>query len=151
MNDFKRNDRFGGKRMGGGKPAFQRPGGGFNRPQSQMYPATCAQCGNACEVPFRPDGQRPVYCRDCLGGNKPPMPSREPQRPAFRAPAPMQPQSRPQVQTSDPRIDALQGQLAKVLVKLDQILLGMAVSKAQVTMTIPATKPKKSSKIAKKK
>jgi CxxC-x17-CxxC domain-containing protein len=32
----------------------------------QMYPATCAQCGKATEVPFQPRGDKPVYCNDCF-------------------------------------------------------------------------------------
>ena len=31
-----------------------------------MYKAVCANCGKSCEVPFRPSGDRPVYCRDCF-------------------------------------------------------------------------------------
>jgi CxxC-x17-CxxC domain-containing protein len=30
-----------------------------------MYPAVCAQCGKETEVPFKPTGDRPVYCSDC--------------------------------------------------------------------------------------
>ncbi len=32
----------------------------------QMHPAVCAACGAACEVPFQPRGDRPVYCSDCF-------------------------------------------------------------------------------------
>jgi len=32
----------------------------------QMYPAICADCGKACEVPFQPKGDRPVKCLDCF-------------------------------------------------------------------------------------
>ena len=32
----------------------------------QMYPATCADCGKATEVPFEPRNGRPVYCSDCF-------------------------------------------------------------------------------------
>ena len=39
-------------------------GGGFGGPR-QMYPVVCAQCGQDAEVPFRPRGDRPVYCNDC--------------------------------------------------------------------------------------
>ncbi len=35
------------------------------RPQRQMFPAVCAQCGKDCEVPFQPREGRPVYCSDC--------------------------------------------------------------------------------------
>ena len=30
-----------------------------------MHKATCADCGNECEVPFKPKEDRPVYCREC--------------------------------------------------------------------------------------
>jgi CxxC-x17-CxxC domain-containing protein len=30
-----------------------------------LYPATCAGCGKQTEVPFKPSGDRPVYCQDC--------------------------------------------------------------------------------------
>ena len=40
--------------------------GGYGyRPQRQMFPATCAQCGKSTQVPFEPRGDRPVYCSDC--------------------------------------------------------------------------------------
>lgn len=32
-----------------------------------MFAATCSSCGKACEVPFRPTGEKPVYCSDCFG------------------------------------------------------------------------------------
>jgi CxxC-x17-CxxC domain-containing protein len=35
------------------------------RTPRQMFPATCAQCGKATEVPFQPRGDKPVYCSDC--------------------------------------------------------------------------------------
>ena len=46
----------------GGPP---RPGGYSSGPR-QMFPATCASCGKPTEVPFKPSGSRPVYCRDCF-------------------------------------------------------------------------------------
>lgn len=36
----------------------------------QMYPVTCAECGKQTEVPFRPTGEKPVYCRDCFNKSK---------------------------------------------------------------------------------
>lgn len=32
----------------------------------QMFPATCADCGKATEVPFEPHSGKPVYCSDCF-------------------------------------------------------------------------------------
>ncbi len=31
-----------------------------------MYTATCATCGEEIQVPFKPDGTRPTFCKDCL-------------------------------------------------------------------------------------
>lgn len=33
--------------------------------ERQMYPAVCAACGKETTLPFKPSGDRPVYCRDC--------------------------------------------------------------------------------------
>ena len=46
-------------------------GGTSSYPRRQMYPATCAQCGQPTEVPFEPRGDRPVYCSDCYRRVKP--------------------------------------------------------------------------------
>lgn len=37
-----------------------------NRDDRQMFDATCSDCGRSCEVPFRPTGNRPVYCNNCF-------------------------------------------------------------------------------------
>jgi CxxC-x17-CxxC domain-containing protein len=59
---------------GGGRGGYGRGGGGGGRGYSsgprQMFPATCAQCGQPTEVPFKPSGSRPVYCRDCFQAQK---------------------------------------------------------------------------------
>lgn len=34
---------------------------------AMMYDATCGQCGNECQVPFRPNGRKPVLCSTCFG------------------------------------------------------------------------------------
>lgn len=71
MKDFKGGKRFGGDRGGfGGKPSFNRGDRG-DRGDAPMFKATCASCGKPCEVPFRPSGDRPVYCRDCFAKNAP--------------------------------------------------------------------------------
>jgi CxxC-x17-CxxC domain-containing protein len=65
---MERRGGFGGGRSreggyGGGR------GGGFNA-NRPMFKATCADCGNECEVPFEPREGRPVYCRDCYQKHK---------------------------------------------------------------------------------
>ncbi len=41
-------------------------GGGYDRNDREMHPAVCAECGKDTMVPFRPRGDRPVYCSDCF-------------------------------------------------------------------------------------
>ena len=31
-----------------------------------QYKAVCAECGQACGVPFKPSGGRPVFCSECF-------------------------------------------------------------------------------------
>ena len=37
----------------------------------QLYKIKCADCGKETEVPFKPDGRRPVYCSDCYRKHRP--------------------------------------------------------------------------------
>ncbi len=45
---------------GGGRPAGDR----------QMYTVNCDECGVETQVPFKPSGSRPVYCRDCFSKSR---------------------------------------------------------------------------------
>ena len=51
--------------QGGGYGSSYGGGGGYDRPQRQMFSATCARCGKEAQVPFEPRGDKPVYCSDC--------------------------------------------------------------------------------------
>ena len=35
-----------------------------------MYKAVCSECKKSCDVPFRPTGDKPVYCRDCFADKR---------------------------------------------------------------------------------
>ncbi len=61
-------DRRGG--FGGNRGGNRGGGGGFNRGPREMHKAVCAECKQECEVPFKPSGDRPVYCRDCFQKHK---------------------------------------------------------------------------------
>jgi CxxC-x17-CxxC domain-containing protein len=68
MAYFNRENRGGGN--GFGKKNFKRGGFGggdrFNKPRPFMHKAICSNCGAECEVPFKPTGDRPVYCSNCF-------------------------------------------------------------------------------------
>jgi len=57
------------------KSYSQRPARNFNRSdrfergdaRERTYTkATCADCNKECELPFKPKGDRPVYCSECF-------------------------------------------------------------------------------------
>lgn len=36
----------------------------------EMFNAICSECKEACQLPFKPSGDRPVFCRDCYRKRK---------------------------------------------------------------------------------
>jgi CxxC-x17-CxxC domain-containing protein len=50
---------------GGGFSGYSS-GGGYDRGPREMFSATCSKCGREAQVPFRPNGSKPVYCSDCF-------------------------------------------------------------------------------------
>ncbi len=141
---FKKGGFSGGSRFGGDR------GGRGDRPQ--MFDATCANCGNECQVPFRPTGDKPVYCNNCFrrdddrgsdrGGNRggdfdrKPKPSRNFD---FRERAETIKEGK------DNRIDELKTQVSAMSAKLDT-LMGMVTA-----MSAPSEKPAAKKKTAAKK
>jgi CxxC-x17-CxxC domain-containing protein len=47
-------------------PPRREPQPPRERPQRELHTASCTVCGTPAEVPFVPDGIRPVYCLPCL-------------------------------------------------------------------------------------
>lgn len=65
MKNFDRNNRSGGSKWN--KGGSGRDFGSRDRaPRSSMHQAICSECGKECEVPFRPTGDRPVFCSNCF-------------------------------------------------------------------------------------
>jgi CxxC-x17-CxxC domain-containing protein len=64
MADFHQRPRFGGapQRSFGSRPSF----GNRSNGDRQLHEAECASCGTGCQVPFKPNGKKPVYCKDCF-------------------------------------------------------------------------------------
>ena len=126
--DSDRSDR-GGKRDFG-KPNFRDRGDSRDRGDRPMHEATCAECGEKCEVPFRPNGEKPVYCRDCFGSSK-----GKDSGPSFKKP-----------EQSSGQMDQLNAKLDKIL-KTMEIMMGkkeFIVERKQAAEDVPkVTKPKK--------
>lgn len=70
----KRAGGGGGNRFGGGGGGRFGGGGGrgysADRGPREMFAAICGDCGKETQVPFKPRGDKPVYCSDCFSKRK---------------------------------------------------------------------------------
>lgn len=147
MNNFKKG-RFGGGNKGGGfnKGGFDRgesrggfrsaPGRDFSRPM-EMHQATCARCQKMCEVPFRPNGKKPVFCKDCFASGRPDVPGRDFSRPDHSA----RPSFRPE--GGERRSDDLKAQIETLNSKIDSLtrmVQALSHAPAQKEAAVPAVK-----------
>ena len=153
---------FRAPRTGGYQGSNERPGYGSHKGdhnsgerREQKFQATCSECNKTCEVPFRPNGSKPVYCKDCFGAKKGAAgpnndrfdkrdfgghahPSRD-ERPA-QAP-----------QQRDSRIDELKSQVDSMQSKLDRIIRALEGNKTVAearTFEKPAAMAKVAEKLA---
>jgi CxxC-x17-CxxC domain-containing protein len=66
--------RFGDRDSRSDSGRDSRPSAGrFDRPRSNLtlFDVTCESCGKDTQVPFKPTGGKPVYCRDCFKSDAP--------------------------------------------------------------------------------
>jgi CxxC-x17-CxxC domain-containing protein len=165
MGDFNKRggNSFGGGRSGGGFRGGDSRGSSFGggrsgaRPgnrdfrESQMFSATCAECGKTCEVPFRPTGDKPVYCSYCFskhkedGGDHPrrndgrEAPRREGGNNSFVSRGPsMDRAPRPQVDNS--LVLDLKKQIDMVNSKLDKVMEILKKADSQEVKKVPENK-----------
>ncbi len=84
-----------------------------------MYKATCHDCGNLCEVPFRPTGNRPVFCDNCFkrSGNAGDRRPSFNDRPSFNKPSYQSGPTAPSIGA-----DKYQEQFKAINAKLDAII-----------------------------
>lgn len=155
MGNFSGGNRggFGGGRSGGGRGGFGGRSGGRDGDRPSLHKAICSECGNDCEVPFRPTGDKPVYCNDCFGskrageerggrkefgGGRPPRREygeRPSSRPSFDRPAPVSDDSKKLLMEIIAKLDRLTSTIEKV---------GQVKSEAkpaEKTVALPAMKP----------
>jgi len=148
MGDFQRGgNRGGGFRggNGGGRPSFGGNRGGDRGPVT-MHKAVCDECHNSCEVPFRPSGDKPIYCNDCFGskrGNDDRAPRRDfgdraPKRDfGGDRPAPSFAKA-----VSAPANDEVKKQLGEMNSKLDRLINAIEkMSAPKVATSAPVVKP----------
>lgn len=65
----RKKSKFGDKKFG-------------DKKRTELHEAVCAECGKSCEVPFKPNGKKPILCNHCFKKNDS-YESRDSRRPAY--------------------------------------------------------------------
>lgn len=166
MADFNRGNKFGGNRDRGDRGGFRGGNsGGFrgrdDREPKQMFPATCDNCHKQCEVPFKPNGSKPVYCKDCFNemrdetGDRPERSERPARREFSMDSAPKHNNSN-EIQELKKEITALNSKVDRILSILNAPVKGKVLdaemeAPKEVTPVKAAKAPAKSKTVKKKK
>lgn len=66
MKNFQHEGKKGESAWKGKKRETKGAFGSRDGARPDLHSATCAKCGKECQVPFRPNGKRPVYCSICF-------------------------------------------------------------------------------------
>ena len=125
MNNFKkcgfkqRGGGFGGRPKFGSKFGGARSGGDRSGGRMELFSAVCSECRKSCQVPFRPTGDKPVYCRDCFN-RQPQVPGRNSNGRDPRPQHEHQPEYAKEQNSGE--IDVLKQQLVEIEFKVNRIL-----------------------------
>lgn len=152
MKNFDRRNRDGADRGNRGfvKRDFGVGNRGFaGRDQGRppMHQAICDQCGKNCEVPFRPTGDRPVFCSACFEQKKGFAPVRSSGNKFSR------PNFEEKTTYRNDQFEILNDKLDKILQALKQVLTLMTNPASEIEQDksdSESPKKEKKNKIAKK-
>ncbi len=140
-------------RSGGGS-------GGFNRSRDrEMHSTTCSNCGRECQVPFKPNGSKPVFCSDCFeknGGEQRRPNDRDyaaPRRSNFERPSFNENRNSDRPQNNDRGQNNNNDQFASLNAKLDRIitLLTPKPTKPEKVSAEPTNQSEEAAPVAEKK
>jgi CxxC-x17-CxxC domain-containing protein len=70
MKTFQKSGSFAKKPFGTRTSFGSKRGSSRDSAPAERFQATCNECHAACEVPFKPNGKKPVYCRNCYKGKE---------------------------------------------------------------------------------
>ena len=154
------NDRkggFGGR--DGGRQSFGNRdsgrsnfGGRDDRGPATMHKVDCSDCGKTAEVPFKPTGDKPVYCNNCFGDKRESPSKRFDTRfdkkpmgnPGYTSTPRTESKPDPRVTDLKIQIDALHSKIDRVIemIRKDVFVPGMVTAKAPKPTPAPVSKPK---------
>ncbi len=163
----KKHNRFGGDHRGGdfahrdsNRPAFHgnNRGGRDGGRDVEMFQTVCASCSKNCEVPFRPNGKKPVYCKDCFAANGGPSSDSRGSNDRFAprrdssAPSAYKPEYRKEAPSSG--MSELVKQIESMNMKLEKLIQSLSnkaeIIKEKAVAIVEAPKAAAKKKVAKK-
>ena len=124
------------------KPFNKSGGDRFGAPK-QMHRAECSSCHAPCEVPFRPNGKKPVFCSNCFVKDADEAPRGEYRSAPKREFSPRPSYDRPAPARDDRSLEDVKAELRGVNEKLERlikIMQGSSVSAAVNEVLKPAKK-----------
>ncbi len=128
MNNFNRERR--GDRRDNRRGSFNS-----DRERPQMHETICSDCGQRCEVPFKPTNKKPVYCSNCFRKE-----SRDDGFSKFNR----RPDQSPRSDFGSKRDETnLKDLFDKLIIKLDVIIDLLNKEKEEKTVKTPKKTPKK--------
>lgn len=143
--------KFGARSFGGGDRGGRGGfGGGRDGGRPEMHKARCSGCGSDCEVPFRPSGEKPVYCSTCFKGKEGNSQDSRGSRDGGRDFKPRF-NDRPSYQQSGGATEDYKAQFEQLNAKLDKVLKALALGTGEDGKDIAGSKPIKYQKAPLKK
>ncbi len=129
MPEYKNTNRF--------KKPFTKNGPGRRdfADSKERFRAECSSCHKACEVPFRPNGKKPVFCSNCFTPDTSRTTRDSYQKPEYPSPRAFAPTARPE---QDRRIDDIKRQLAVLEGKIDLLIQSFEASKQAAKEVAPS-------------
>ncbi len=101
------------KKSGTGKRGpgkYAKKGGGQKFSQEKInFKTTCSQCRKSCTVPFKPNGSKPVLCRDCFDGGDagPRGPRKHHEKKAFKPKQAIGPTLKEEIKSINKKLDRI--------------------------------------------
>lgn len=101
----RRGTKAGGRGFGGKREEIpvSRSFGSKKEELATKYKATCSECGDGCEVPFKPNGKKPILCSLCFAKSS----GSKAERPSYKA--------------NDNQLDVVNEKLDKILKMLTRL------------------------------
>ncbi|MHB0865760.1 MAG: CxxC-x17-CxxC domain-containing protein [Minisyncoccota bacterium] len=128
MKDFKKThafgNTFGARSSFGAKRGPSMFGSRAAGQSEEKHKTTCDGCHAMCEVPFIPNGKKPVYCRNCFKG-------KDSTHSSFTG----QPFSRPTEYKEDDSANDLKKQFTILNTKLDRLISAIEAQTRAISST----------------